>query len=44
MGNSLEAVFARKKTLFYHFFPTFGPKILVITVDPRKIFEKFLDN
>ena len=43
MGHSLEVMFA-KKPAFCHFLPSFGPKILVITVDQKNIFEKCFDN
>ena len=43
MGNSLEVIFA-KKPRSLPFLPSFSPKILVIPVDPKKIFEKCFDN
>ena len=40
MSNSSELIFAKKKPVFAIFLPTFDPKFLAITVDPRKISEK----
>ena len=38
MGNSLEVIFVKNPVLC-HFLPSFSPKILVTSVDPKKIFE-----
>ena len=43
-GNSWKVIFAKKLHFFCRFLPSFDPKILVITVDPRKIFQKLFYN